>query len=306
MTGRAVARALRGPRRRGRAGRRPARGRRPAAAPSELGLALVEAPDADRARRRCSAGAGVAGPSPGVPERHPAFAPGRGRRRAVVGEFDLAAAWDDRPCLAVTGTNGKTTVTTLVTAMLRASGSRAVDAGNTEVPLVAAIDDPAPRSSWSRRRRSAWRRSAGSAPPSAAWLNFAPDHLDVHRRPRGLRGGQGRICGPEPTADDLAVANADDPVVLAHVAGAAAGRDLRLWPRPADWRVDERHAARSRTATELLAGRPTCPRAARTTSPTRWPRPATACGGGRDRSTASARRCASFGGLPHRVGSSAS
>jgi len=48
----------------------------------------------------------------------------------VRSEFDLAEAWDDRPLVAITGTNGKTTVTTLVTDMLNASGRRAVAAGN--------------------------------------------------------------------------------------------------------------------------------------------------------------------------------
>ena len=60
----------------------------------------------------------------------------------VLSEFDLAARWDDRPIVAITGTDGKTTVTDAHRAMLRASGRRAVAAGNTEVPLVAAIEDP--------------------------------------------------------------------------------------------------------------------------------------------------------------------
>ena len=56
--------------------------------------------------------------------------------RPVLSEFDLAAAWDDRPVLAVTGTNGKTTVTTLVRDMLEASGVASAAVGNLEVPLV--------------------------------------------------------------------------------------------------------------------------------------------------------------------------
>ena len=52
-------------------------------------------------------------PSPGVPDHHPVFAAAAAASVPVLSEFDLAARWDDRPHVAITGTNGKTTVTEL-------------------------------------------------------------------------------------------------------------------------------------------------------------------------------------------------
>ena len=90
---------------------------------------------------------------PGLPEQHEAFAIADAAGVAVVSEFDLAAVWDDRPIVAVTGTNGKTTTVELAVAALAADGRVAVAAGNTDIPLVTAIDDPNTTSSLSRRRR---------------------------------------------------------------------------------------------------------------------------------------------------------
>ncbi|MEZ5268079.1 MAG: Mur ligase family protein [Microthrixaceae bacterium] len=61
-----------------------------------------------------------------------------------LSEFDLAAAWDQRALLAVTGTNGKTTVAMLTEAMLERCGIATEAVGNLDVPLVNAIDDPRP------------------------------------------------------------------------------------------------------------------------------------------------------------------
>ena len=68
----------------------------------------------------------------------------RARGVPLWSEFELAARWSDLPFVAITGTDGKTTVTTLVTDMLRASGRRVVDAGNNDLPLVDAIDHDVP------------------------------------------------------------------------------------------------------------------------------------------------------------------
>ncbi|NCY16556.1 MAG: hypothetical protein EBX39_07265 [Actinobacteria bacterium] len=80
-------------------------------------------------------------PSPGIPAHHPIFAAAAAAEVPVLSEFDLAAAWDDRPIVAITGTDGKTTVTTMVTEMLAESDLRAVACGNTDTPLVAAIEE---------------------------------------------------------------------------------------------------------------------------------------------------------------------
>ena len=88
----------------------------------------------------------------------------------MLDESDLASRWDDRPRCAVTGTNGKTTVVTLVADMLERSGIRTLTAGNTDTPLVAAIDDTEvstlsssrlPRFAWVTPTRSGHRRPGG-------------------------------------------------------------------------------------------------------------------------------------------------
>jgi len=215
VTGRAVARAL------ARRGRPTvlvddAPGPEAEALAAELDSALLVAPAPDELVDVLR-GAAALVPAPGLPEAHPAFAAAADAGVPVVGELDLAAEWDDRPVVAVTGTNGKTTVTTLVRDMLAASGVAAVDAGNTEVPLVEAIDDPATEVfvvEASSFRLAPLRRFA---PRAAAWLNFAPDHQDVHRDLAGYEAAKANVWrgfGP----DRLAVANRDDPVVARHAA----------------------------------------------------------------------------------------
>ena len=158
-------------------------------------------------------------PSPGVADRHPVFAAAAQAGRGVLSEFDLAGAWDDRPLLAVTGTDGKTTVTTMVTDMLVASGRRALAVGNTDIPLVEAIDRPevdvfvVEASSFRLGHTRRFR------PAVATWLNFAPDHLDVHDSLDRYESAKARIwadLGPGPDGG-VAVANVDDPVVRRHI-----------------------------------------------------------------------------------------
>ena len=105
----------------------------------DLGLELVERPSEVDLRRLADA-ADFMVPAPGLPERHKSLAAAVAAGTEVVSEFDLAAAWDQRPIVAVTGTNGKTTVVELSVEALQRSGVSAASAGNTEVPLVAAID----------------------------------------------------------------------------------------------------------------------------------------------------------------------
>lgn len=178
-------------------------------------------------------------PSPGVPDAHPVVGAAAEAGLPVLSELDLAAAWDDRPLVAVTGTNGKTTVVTLVTAMLDAAGLRATDAGNTEVPLVAAIDDPEVDVFVVEASSFRLGHSHAFAPAVGTWLNFAPDHLDVHASLGAYEQAKARLWERLP-ADGTAVANADDPVVVRH-----APRDGRTVTfglggvGSADWTVAE-------------------------------------------------------------------
>ncbi|MBV9933643.1 MAG: UDP-N-acetylmuramoyl-L-alanine--D-glutamate ligase, partial [Actinobacteria bacterium] len=106
------------------------------------GVELVRAPDAD-ALRALVVAADLVVPSPGVPNAHPVYELAAAADVPVVNEIELAARATTVPIVAVTGTNGKTTVTTLITDMLEAAGRRAVAAGNIGLPLVEAVESDA-------------------------------------------------------------------------------------------------------------------------------------------------------------------
>ena len=84
--------------------------------------------------------------SPGLPVAHPVIAAAQAAGLPVWGELELAwrlrTAENAAPWLAVTGTNGKTTTTLMLAAMLRAAGLRAPAVGNIGLSLVEAVMDP--------------------------------------------------------------------------------------------------------------------------------------------------------------------
>jgi UDP-N-acetylmuramoylalanine--D-glutamate ligase len=189
---------------------------------ADLGVDLVGAPSPDALDALVRV-AGAVVPAPGLPARHRLFGLAGRSGVPVLSEFDLAARWDRRPVLAITGTDGKTTVTTLVRDMLVASGIAAEAVGNTEVPLVAAIGDPTVdvfvvEASSFRLEHSRW-----FAPDVATWLNFAPDHLDSHPTLAAYEAAKARIWRDQ-RPDQVAVGNAEDPIVARHLARAPARR----------------------------------------------------------------------------------
>ena len=192
-------------------------------AASDRGIELVEAPSPDELRLMLEHVDAVV-PSPGVPRHHPVYALADELGVPVMSEFDLAARWDDRPIVAITGTNGKTTVTTLVTAMMRAAGIGAVAAGNVDVPLVEAIDrNNADVAQWFVVEASSFRleRVDAFAPRISAWLNLAPDHLDWHPDMESYRAAKARIWRNH-TPTDVKIIPADD-ADIAELASAVPG-----------------------------------------------------------------------------------
>lgn len=162
--------------------------------------------------------------TPGLPESHQVFELAESLGVHGISEFDLALAWDDRDLLAVTGTNGKTTVVSLVASMLEHSGIRCAAVGNLEVPLVAAIDDPVPQCFVVEASSFRLAHSARFAPRVGTWLNFAADHLDVHRDLDSYRRAKARIWAGQ-GSQDISVFNAEDPVVSSEIVqSAGAGR----------------------------------------------------------------------------------
>jgi UDP-N-acetylmuramoylalanine--D-glutamate ligase len=174
-------------------------------------------------------------PTPGLPESHRLFDAIAQVGRPVLSELDLAAVWDSRPIVAITGTNGKTTVTMMVDQMLQRSGITSVACGNTEVPLVVALDDPTVDVFVVEASSFRLARSRHVAPWVGTWLNFAPDHLDVHRDLAAYEAAKARIFA-EQGPDQTAVANSDDEVVMTH-ARRGRGR-LVTFGAAGDYRVE--------------------------------------------------------------------
>ncbi|MCP4962623.1 MAG: UDP-N-acetylmuramoyl-L-alanine--D-glutamate ligase [Actinomycetia bacterium] len=213
---------------------RPTEAARVAAA--DRGIELHEAPDAVELKLLVESVDAVI-PSPGVPRHHPVWDIAAQAGIVVLSEFDLAASWDDRDIVAITGTNGKTTVTSLVTAMLRRSGIEATAAGNVDTPLVEAIDRlHEPRPDVFVVEASSFRLETVEvfAPRVAVWLNLAPDHLDWHEDLEAYAEAKARIfrsaeelraIGVEP----VAVVPADDPAIVEHA--RSSGRTVVTFGR---------------------------------------------------------------------------
>jgi len=189
---------------------------------NSLGIDLVEAPSPTDLAQALD-GAMFVAPSPGVPDTHPIFAAAQTAGVQVVSEFDLAQDWDTRPVVAITGTNGKTTVTELVTSMLQSSGLSAVAAGNTDTPLVEAIEDTSVDVFVAEASSFRLGHSARFRPVVGAWLNFGPDHLDVHASLEAYETSKANIWVHQ-NPDDISVANADDEVVMGHLPAATEHR----------------------------------------------------------------------------------
>ena len=200
---------------------------------AELGVEYVSDVDVATLVAACD----VVSPSPGVPVGHAAIQAALTTGVPVWSEFELAAMWDARPVVAITGTNGKTTVVTLVESMLAASGHAVVAAGNNELPLVDAIDDGAVElfvveaSSFRLQFTERFRPRVGT------WLNLAPDHLDWHPSMEEYAAAKARLWAAQRDGD-IAIGNADDPAVLHHLAAAPARQTTFAVPSTdADWRV---------------------------------------------------------------------
>ncbi len=117
--------------------------------------------------------------SPGVPPELPWLEAARGRGIPVWGELELAGHFLRRPVIAVSGTNGKTTTTTLVGEFLAASGLKPLVGGNIGTPLISLLDRQDQADYLVLEVSSFQLDTAPSFHPQlAALLNITPDHLD--------------------------------------------------------------------------------------------------------------------------------
>jgi UDP-N-acetylmuramoylalanine--D-glutamate ligase len=131
----------------------------------------------------------------------------------VIGDIELFARYVDAPVIAVTGSNGKSTVTTLVAEMARAAGRDVRVGGNLGTPALDLLGD-APPDLYVLELSSFQLESTSSLNCAAAVvLNMSPDHLDRYRTMDEYLDAKLRIF----RGDGMIIVNEDDPVLKGHI-----------------------------------------------------------------------------------------
>jgi UDP-N-acetylmuramoylalanine--D-glutamate ligase len=152
--------------------------------------------------------------SPGVPVDAPSLVQARALGERVIGEIELAAQFFPGRIIAITGSNGKTTTTTLAGEVVAKGGLLAVVGGNIGTPAISLVAGATSDtiavlevSSFQLETIQTFR------PHIAVVLNVTPDHLDRHRTFASYTDAKARIFENQ-QADDFAVLNADDPTCV--------------------------------------------------------------------------------------------
>ena len=177
------------------------------AALANLGVALEAGPH----RAETLAAADLIVLSPGVPPDQAAFDDARRRGVPIIGEIELASRWINGRVVAVTGTKGKSTTTSLAAEMLREGGFEVTAGGNLGTALSDQVGESR-RESLHMVEVSSFQLETTDTfhPWIAVLLNLSPDHLDRHASFAAYADAKSRIFANQ-TADDWAVVNADDP-----------------------------------------------------------------------------------------------
>jgi UDP-N-acetylmuramoylalanine--D-glutamate ligase len=168
--------------------------------------------------------------SPGVPHTIEPIVKAQSRGIRVIGEIELASCYIDTPIVAVTGTNGKTTTTELIGAMLHSSGRKVFVGGNIGNPLIRYADTEesvdvvvAEISSFQLDTIENFR------PTVSVLLNISADHLDRYAGMAAYIESKGRIFKNQ-KPEDIAILNGSDPRVRA--LGANIECKKLLYPAP--------------------------------------------------------------------------
>jgi UDP-N-acetylmuramoylalanine--D-glutamate ligase len=162
--------------------------------------------------------------SPGVSLDEPIAKAARARGIDVLGDVELFARDVHAPVIGVTGTNGKSTVTTLVARMAAAAGRRVLAGGNLGEPALDLLEQPTPELYVLELSSFQLETTSSLVLKAAVVLNVTPDHLDRYPSVAAYARAKGRIFAKASTV----VLNADDPWVLAmrDQNGSAAARTV--------------------------------------------------------------------------------
>lgn len=154
-------------------------------------------------------------PGPGIPLDLPVIHAARERGLPILGELALAASQYAVPVIAVTGSNGKTTVTSLIGHLLKASGKNPFVGGNIGTPLLDYFANPKAYDAVVLELSSFQLDLAGTfRPDMGLLLNISPDHLDRHGSLAAYTDAKINLFRSQ-EAGDIAILGADDPVSAA-------------------------------------------------------------------------------------------
>jgi UDP-N-acetylmuramoylalanine--D-glutamate ligase len=228
-------------------------------------------------------GCGLIVLSPDVPADLAPLEAARRRGARVIGDVELAAPFLKGRTIGITGSNGKTTTTSLVGHILRQAGAPVQVGGNIGTPVTAMVDSSRADgwnvlelSSFQLETIDAFRAHIGVA------LNVTQNHLDRHHTFANYAAAKGRLFETQ-TAGDFAVLNAEDPVCVSYARGPAAaqwfsgagqvspgawlsGEELTLDDEPlmraGEIPIRGRHNVENTLAASIAAARAGIPRAA--------------------------------------------
>ena len=160
--------------------------------------------------------------SPGVPPALDYIEEARRAGIEITGELELAYRLGEGQFIAITGTNGKTTTTTLVGEIFKASGRETAVVGNIGSPVVAEAAG-SPKDKWLVTEVSSFQLETTESfrPVVSAILNLTPDHLNRHGTMEAYGAAKARVAANQ-TADDFLVINLDDPQAYALAKDTAA------------------------------------------------------------------------------------
>lgn len=150
--------------------------------------------------------------SPGVPTNTPELAQARSLGVPVIGELELASRFLNGQIIAITGSNGKTTTTTLVGEILKAAGVPTLVGGNIGLPVIQ-FAEQSTADTVNVLEVSSFQLETTEQfhPRVAVILNITPDHLDRHGNLENYIAAKQRIAANQ-TANDALVLNADDEI----------------------------------------------------------------------------------------------
>lgn len=192
--------------------------------------------------------------SPGVPMDLPQLVAAKRAGREIISEIELASRFIDAPVAAITGTNGKTTTTSILGAIFKHNGYNTFVGGNIGTPLIELAESHqildqvvAEISSFQLEWITSFR------PTVAALLNLSEDHLDRYPDYRAYIDAKLRIFENQ-TEDDFAVVNRDDPLVWQHAQSLKAA----LFPFSRKFELEEGIFYRDGVITYRHQGREEC------------------------------------------------